>query len=37
MSQSSLTNKQFLLLNFDSDPNVLTTERQAYTLFDAIS
>jgi hypothetical protein len=37
MSQSSLTGSQFLLLNFDSDPNVLTTERYAYTIFDAIS
>ena len=27
MSQSSLTSMQYLLLNFDSDPNVLTTER----------
>ena len=28
---------RFLLINFDSDPKVLATERLALTLFDAIS
>jgi hypothetical protein len=37
MSQSSLTYQQFLLLNFDLNPKVLTTQREAYTIFDAIS
>ena len=37
MSQSSLTGAQNILINFDLDPLVQTTQREVYTVFDAIS
>ena len=37
MPQSSVTGAQNILINFDLDPLVQTTVREAYTIFDAIS